>query len=132
VQRDSEAIVNHVFGALTGTLWDVTAAARGLSQRAVAALVAGCGDDAISVDVSWPLFLRRAGGFTFAYRAVDGLAFETPDRFAPEIEAAGGYERWLAQLDANPRNWARRLELARLMMTAMEGYADRDKRGVDG
>jgi hypothetical protein len=129
VQRETEAIVNRVFGTLTGTAWDVTAAARGLSQRAVAALVAGCTDDAISVDVSWPLFLRQAGGFSFAYRAVDGLAFETPARFAPEIEAAGGYERWLAQLDANPRNWTRRLELARLMMTAMETYF---RRGSDG
>jgi hypothetical protein len=126
VQRETEAIVNRVFGTLTGTAWDVTAAARGLSQRAVAALVAGCADDAISVDVSWPLFLRQVGGFTFAYYAVDGLAFETPDRFAPEIAAAGGYEQWLGQLDASPRNWARRLELARLMMAAMEPYAGRD------
>jgi hypothetical protein len=125
VQRDTEALVNRMFGAITGLPWDVTAAARGLSRRAVDALVAGCPDNAISVDVSWPLHLWRAGSFTLAYRSVDGLAFETPDRFAPEIAAAGGHAPWLAQLDADPRHWARRLELARVMMTAMEPYAPR-------
>lgn len=122
VQRDTEGLVNRVFGAITGLPWDVTAAARGLSARAVGALVAGCPDDAISVDVSWPLYLWRRGGFRMAYQAVDGLAFETPDRFAPEVAAAGGLDAWLAQIDADPRRWARRLELACLMMVAMEPY----------
>jgi hypothetical protein len=34
IQRDTESIVNHVFGLVSGQTWDVTAAARGLSRRA--------------------------------------------------------------------------------------------------
>jgi hypothetical protein len=51
-QRDTEAIVNHVFSLVTGYAWDVTAAARGLSRPAIEALVAGCFDDEFSTDVS--------------------------------------------------------------------------------
>src|SRR5439155_8292894 len=59
VQRDTETIINHVFAVVSGKKWDVSAAARGLSRRAAQAIVAGCPDDKISTDVSWPLFIQH-------------------------------------------------------------------------
>lgn len=121
VQRDTEAIINSVFAQVSGLPWDVTAAARGLSRRAAAALLAGCPDESIGTDASWPLFLQRAGGYTLAFRATEGLEFETADRYPDEVAAAGGLAAWLARIDADPRNWAQRLEMARITVEAMEG-----------
>lgn len=123
IQRDTETIINHVYAQISGRAWDVTAAARGLTARAAAALLAGCPDQSIGVDLAWPLFLQRAGGFSLGYIATEGLDFETADRFADQIAAAGGRERWIEQLDADPQQWAFRLELARIEVAAAVPYA---------
>jgi len=122
IQRDTEAIINHVYAANSGTTWDVTAAARGLSRRAARALLEGCSDQSIGTDVSWPLFLRCAGGFTLGYLATEGLEFETADRYADQVAAAGGLAQWIAQLDTSPQQWAFRLELARIEVEAAIPY----------
>jgi hypothetical protein len=122
IQRDTEAVVNHVYATVSGRGWDVTAAARGLSRRGAAAILAGCPDESIGTDVSWPLFIDRAGGLTLGYMATEGLEFETADRYTDEVAAAGGLERWIAQLDADPRRWIERLELARIEVAAALPY----------
>jgi hypothetical protein len=122
IQRDTEAIINHVYAASSGNNWDVTAAARGISRRAASALLEGCSDQSIGTDVSWPLFLSRAGGFTLGYLATEGLEFETADRYADQIAAAGGLAQWIAQIDASPQQWAFRLELARIEVQAAIPY----------
>lgn len=124
IQRDTEAVVNHVYASVSGHAWDVTAAARGLSRRAAAAILAGCPDESIGTDVSWPLFVERAGGLTLGYIVTEGLEFETADRYADQICAAGGLERWIAQLDADPRRWIERLEIARLEVASALPYMD--------
>ncbi len=122
-QRDTEAIVNRVFAAIDGRhAWDMLAAARGLSRRAAQAILDGCPDGEISTDVSWPLFLRQVGGYTWGYVEAEGLEFETADRYANEVAAAGGLARWLARLDADPRRWAHRLDMARVEVEAMAPY----------
>ncbi len=73
----------------------------------------------MSTDVSWPLFLERAGGFSLGYIATEGMEFETADRYGEEIAQAGGLAPWMARLDANPRNWAHRLDMARVEIEAM-------------
>ncbi len=123
VQRDTEAIINHVFALCSGTRWDVSAAARGLSRRAADSVVRGCPDDNISTDVSWTLFLQWAGGFSMGYIETEGLEFETADRYGDEIAKAGGLAAWIAQLDADPQQWAQRLDLARVEVEAMRPYA---------
>ena len=55
IQRDTEAIINHVFERVSDRAWDTGAGARGLSRRAAETIVTGCLDDAISNDVTWPL-----------------------------------------------------------------------------
>lgn len=113
VQRDTETLINHVFGLAFGQPLDVTAAARGLSQSAIAALQALGDPEATSgQDCAWPLYLARVPDLVVGYAATDGLEWETPDRHAEEIGAAGGLDAWLANFDADPRHWAFRTRLA--------------------
>jgi hypothetical protein len=121
-QRDTEAIVNTVYALVSGNPWDVTAAARGVSRRAAAAILEGCPEQSIGTDVAWPLFIQRAGGFTLGCVATEGLEFETADRYADRVAAAGGLHAWIARLDADPRRWLDRLEVARVEVAAALPY----------
>ena len=125
IQRDTEAIVNHMFQVVSGHAWDVVAGARGLSRSAAEAILAGCSDGEVSTDVSWPLFLMRTGGFSLGYIPAEGLEFETADRYGDDVARAGSQAQWLAQLDADPRQWAHRLELARLEIEGMVPYVEK-------
>ncbi len=122
IQRDTEAIINHVFERVSGRAWDTGAGARGLSRRAAEAIVMGCLDDQISNDVTWPLCLSQRGGFTLGYIETEGLEFETADRFPVEVAQAGGVAQWSEQLDDDPQHWATRLELARIEVAAMLSF----------
>jgi hypothetical protein len=51
------------------------------------------------------------------------MEFETADRYGDEIAQAGGLAPWMARLDADPRNWAHRLDMARVEIEAMTPYA---------
>jgi hypothetical protein len=123
LQRDTEAIINHVFERVSGRVWDTGAGARGLSRRAAEVIVADCHDDQISNDVTWPLCLAQRGGFTLGYIETEGLEFETPDRYPAEVAQAGGVAQWSEQLDDDPQHWAHRLELARIEVEAMLPFA---------
>jgi hypothetical protein len=123
VQRDPETIINHVFQMVSGKSWDVAAGARGLSRLAAEVILDGCFDERLSTDVSWPLFLRSLGGFSFGYVATEGLEFETPDRYGEEIEAAGGRSAWLEQFDSDLHQWVHRLDMACNHVAAMIPFA---------
>ena len=112
VQRDTESIINHCFGLVWGSPLDVTAASRGLSRRAAERLVAECDEPTIGNDCVWPLFLARRAKLAVGYMQVEGLEWETPDRFTHEIAAAGGFGSWLADHDADLARWANRPRLA--------------------
>jgi hypothetical protein len=123
IQRDTEAIINHVFERITDRVWDTGAGARGLSRRAAEAIVTHCLDDQISNDVTWPLCLQQLGDFALGYIETEGLEFETPDRFTAEVAQAGGVAQWSERLDDDPQHWATRLELARIEVAAMLPFA---------
>jgi hypothetical protein len=120
-QRYTEGIINHVFSLASGRAWDVTAASRGLSRRA-AAVIAGCADDTIGNDCSWPLCVMRHEVLSNAYLETEGLEFETPDRYPREVAAAGGLQAWLDRIDSDPAQWARRLELARIEVESVAAF----------
>lgn len=123
IQRDTEAIVNHVYATISGHPWDVTAAARGMPRHTAEAILYGCPDESIGTDVAWPLFLQRSG-VMLGYIETEGLEFETPDRYQDAIAAAGGLDNWLIQLDTNPSLWAQRLELARIEVESTLPYVE--------
>jgi hypothetical protein len=122
VQRDTEALINHVFSLASGLAWDVTAASRGMSRRVADLLLAGCSDDTIGNDCSWPLYLQQQPDIALSYRETEGLEFETLDRFPDEIAAQGGPEAWIARLDNDPRQWAQRLEIARIEVDSVVAF----------
>jgi hypothetical protein len=123
-QRVTEAWVNRAFARLTGHAWDVMRSGRGISRRAAETIVAECDDARISTDVSWPLHLLKHGTFTIEGIQVEGTEFETADRYRPEIDHAGDRFAWMEKLDADPRRWAHRCNLARMHMEAMIPYAE--------
>jgi hypothetical protein len=113
VQRDTEGIVNHAFGLAFGQPLDVTAASRGLSRRALESLLAlPTPEPTVGNDCAWPLHLARNPELVIGYAATEGLEWETPDRYADEIMAAGGLDSWIAAFDADPARWEFRLQLA--------------------
>ena len=124
-QQDTEAIVNELYGRLSGRSWDMLAAARGLSRRAAEFILAHSTDDEISTDVSWPLLMaQQQPTWTQAYVATDGLEYETIAQVLSEVAQVGGPDAWLAALDADPREWVKRLELARVMAAAMTPFSE--------
>ncbi|HSJ56594.1 MAG TPA: hypothetical protein VLC95_05410, partial [Anaerolineae bacterium] len=130
-QRETEPLFNHTFALATGLEWDVGAGSRGLSRRAVEALLELSREQTVGVDAEWPLILLNRkchaeanSTFTFrtGYRACEGLEFETADRFTAEIEAAGSYDAWLTEMEASPARWAFRLQVAHLIAQAVVDY----------
>ncbi|MCU0494531.1 MAG: hypothetical protein MUD01_23335 [Chloroflexaceae bacterium] len=121
VQRDTESLVNHVFQLSTGLPWDMMAASRGLSLAAAQHIVRESRDDTLGTDCSWPLLLWGQGSFTLSYREVEGLEFETLDRYDDEVAALGGAEAWLNRMDADPQQWAYRLHMAQVEVAAIVG-----------
>jgi hypothetical protein len=121
-QAETEPLFNKVFGLATGLGWDVGAGSRGISRRAAGTLLEISREMTVGVDAEWPLLLLNRDGFRVGYRACEGLEFETADRFGPEIEAAGGYEAWEAQLSADPGRWAFRLQVAQFIAEAVMRY----------
>lgn len=125
VQRDTELLINHCFGLVWGEDVDVTAASRGLSRRAAERIVAGCDEATIGNDCVWPYFLRQEGDLNIGYLATEGLAWETPDRYATEIAADGGIEAWRTAHDTQLERWVDRVELARIEIDALARWRDR-------
>jgi hypothetical protein len=133
-QTETEPLFNKVFALVSGLSWDIGAGSRGLSRRAAETLLERSQEATVGTDAEWPLLLLRqdSGGdaFRVGHRRCEGLEFETADRYGPEIEAAGGYEAWEAQMSADPRRWAFRLEVALLIAEAAlrHGGAVRNER----
>jgi len=121
-QADTEPLFNKVFALASGRAWDVGAGSRGLSRRAGETLLALSQEQTVGIDAEWPLLLMAQDSFRVSYRACEGLEFETADRFGPEIEAAGGYEAWEAQVSSDPDRWAFRLKVALLIAEAATHY----------
>ena len=121
-QADTEPLFNRVFALVTGLSWDVGAGSRGFSRRGAEKLLELSREPTIGIDAELPLLLLRSEGFTVGFRACEGLEFETADRFGAEIEAAGGYDSWEAEMSADPARWTYRLRVALLIAEAAVRY----------
>jgi len=121
-QAETEPLFNKTFALVSGRSWDIGAGSRGLSRRAAETLLETSQEPTIGVDAEWPLLLLNRPGFCVGYRPCEGLEFETADRFGAEIEAAGGYAAWEAQMSADPGRWVLRLRVALLIAEAAVRY----------
>jgi hypothetical protein len=127
-QAETEPLFNHVFALTTGLAWDVGAGSRGLSRRAAELLLELSEEQTVGTDAEWPLLILHQDGYVAGQRLCEGLEFETADRFEVEIEAAGGYRDWEAQVSADPGQWVFRLEVALRIAEAAVRYKGQDGR----
>jgi hypothetical protein len=128
-QADTEPLFNKVFALTTGLHWDVGAGSRGFSRRGAEKLLRLSQEPTVGIDAEWPLLLLRRDGFAVGFRACEGLEFETADRFGAEIEAAGGYDAWEAEMSADPARWTFRLRVALLIAEAIVRYGGAGEAG---
>jgi hypothetical protein len=117
----TEEISNAVVSHLLGKQVDVSAGCKGFSRRAVEYLVnKALHSRALGTDAEWPLLLHK-GGFSVDYIEVDGLDWESADRYQ-ERAADPGSQRLLAEAyDADPEHWAQRVHVAfEIVQVALE------------
>jgi len=113
----SNAVVSHFLGRKV----DVSAGCKGFSRRAVEFLMANTTPQrALGTDSEWPILLHRAG-FRIDYAEVEGLDWESADRYRQNA-ADRDSQRLLAQdYDADPEHWAQRVEVAlEIIQVALE------------
>ncbi|MBC8099866.1 MAG: hypothetical protein H7Y11_10520 [Armatimonadetes bacterium] len=106
---ETEALPNMVFSQYLGRQMDFAAGSRGLSRRAAELVLSHTSEaNSLALDVGWAVLVHRAG-MTWDYVEVNGLDWETADRFR-EIAADSAAQRALAaEEDADIRNWSHRV-----------------------
>jgi len=108
----TEAISNLVVSHLVGQPLDVSAGSKGFSRKACEYLVGNCEPGhALGTDAEWPLILKRAG-FQVNSVTVDGLDWESADRFREKAADHQSQKNEAEIYDADPKNWARRVDVA--------------------
>jgi hypothetical protein len=111
--QQTEAITNDVFSHLVGQTLDLCAGSKGLS-RAAAEFLLRNGDtvNGLGSDAEWVVLLHR-GGFSIKGLLVDGLDWETADRYLPHAADPETQRREAEAYDADPKHWAMRVRVAR-------------------
>ena len=125
IQRDTEAIINHVFERVSDRAWDTGAGARGLSRRAAEAIVTRCLDDQSATMSRGRSALQQLGGFSLGYLETEGLEFETPDRFPAEVARRAAWRSGASNSTMIRSIGPTRLELARIEVAAMLPFVRR-------
>lgn len=122
---ETEKISNAVVSHFIGQPMDVSAGSKGLSRRAVEFLMANTQPGrALGADGEWTILLHRAG-FRVDYLEVDGLDWESADRYR-EQAADGNRQRQLAEAyDTRAENWAMRVQVALEITEAALGAMQR-------
>lgn len=114
----TEAISNRVISSLLGQPLDVSAGSKGFSRAAADFIITNSAPGrALGTDGEWPILAQR-GGFQIATVEVDGLDWESADRYQ-ELAADPQWQRQLAAvIDTDPRSWAWRVEVANEIVDA--------------
>ena len=108
----TEKISNSVVSNLLDQVVDVSAGSKGFSRAAAGYIVANCEPvHPLGADAEWPLILKKAG-FQLAYLAVDGLDWESADRFLGEAADSTRQRQAAQAYDSDPENWAHRVGVA--------------------
>ena len=109
--QETEGLANLVASHRLGLAADVCAGSRGFSRRAVECLRQHSRPSRLK-DAEWPLLLQRAG-FRVDYLAVDGLDWETADRYRSRAADAEAQRQAAVAYDEEVANWQARVQVAR-------------------
>jgi hypothetical protein len=118
IQR-TERIINAVASHLLGQMVDCGLGSRGFSRRAAEHILRNSAPGGYG-DVEWPVLVRRAG-YAVAYRAVDGVDWETPDHGRTERADADERRCVADRYDNDAAHWAARVDTA--LTIVQEGLA---------
>jgi len=117
----TEAISNRVVSQILGREMDVSAGSKGFSRPAAEFLAANTlPGRALGADAEWPILLKRAG-FRVDYLVVDGLDWESADRYQQQAAGPEGQRLAAERVDADPQNWEWRVRVAgEIVQVALE------------
>lgn len=108
----TEKISNLVASHFLGRHLDVSAGSKAFSRPAASFLVQLTQPRrSMGTDAEWLVLLKRAG-FSIDELPVDGLDYESADRFQEQAADEGAQRSHAEEVDADPRQWARRVEIA--------------------
>jgi hypothetical protein len=127
---ETEAISNAVISHLLGQQMDVSAGSKGFSLAAAQCLLAlTTPGNALGMDAEWPILLRRCG-YQVDYVEVDGLDWETADRYRDTAADPETQRRLAEEYDRDADHWAQRVRVAREItsvgLSAMNRVLDRN------
>jgi len=110
--RKTEEISNQVFSYLLGQPLDLSAGSKGFSRAAVEFILdnsqSGC---ALGTDTEWIVMAHR-GGFRINSLLVDGLDWESADRFQDHAAGKQAQRHAASDYDAEAQNWEARVQIA--------------------
>jgi hypothetical protein len=108
----TEAVSNRVISHLLGQEMDVSAGSKGFSRAAAETILANSTPGrALGTDDEWPVLAQR-GGYCIDYLEVDGLDWESADRYQAQAAGADRQRRLAEAVDADPRSWEGRVAVA--------------------
>jgi hypothetical protein len=110
---ETEQTANLVFSHWFGQPADTCAGSKGFSRAAAEFVLAHSpSDNSLRMDAEWPILLRRAD-FSLDYVEVDGLDWETADRYLPYAADAEAQKSLAARVDQDVDHWLLRVRVAR-------------------
>lgn len=120
-QTETESIANQIASKILGfeQIRDVISACWGLSTSLANSLLHIPSENKYGFYCEWPIVAWRLAKNP-GYIEVDGLEWETPDRYKEEIKAKG-YEKWLHEFQT-PQEWEKRIEILGDVTTSMLKY----------
>jgi SAM-dependent methyltransferase len=108
----TEMISNLVVSYLLGRTVDVSAGSKGFSRATAEFLMDHIRPGYVfGMDAEWLVLANRAG-FGLKYVEVDGLDWESADRYQDQAASVELQERAAREYDADPDHWQRRVEVA--------------------
>jgi hypothetical protein len=114
----TEAISNRVVSHLLGMPVDASAGSKGFSRAAAEFLLAHSRPGrALGMDGEWPVMLHRAG-YRVDYMEVDGLDWESADRYQDASAGPERQSRTAAEYDRDASNWLHRAAVAEEIVAA--------------
>lgn len=114
--HETEKLPNAFFSHWFGREMDLCAGSKGFSRSAAEYVLAHSADnDALRMDVEWPVLLKRVG-FTWDYVEVNGLDWESADQFQDVASDRARQQEIADAYDENVKSWSLRVRVAQKIM----------------
>jgi hypothetical protein len=123
----TEVLSNRVVSSLLGQQIDVSAGSKGFSRLAVEYILEHSPPRrALGMDAEWPLLLHLAG-IKVDYMEVDGLDWESADRYQEVAATQDGQQEAAEAYDGDPANWAARVRVANEIVQSALDVVERNR-----